>query len=298
MHETKRIGTLCKENHWKLSVQKEGKLKTIPVTLSKMLNALSLLLLISQSFSFSAKADTITVWGEYHPPLNGNPGDVDPGFMIEIAQLIFAKNGHDMEYILGPRSRGVKMVQDGEIDCVVNAKIKDHHYLAFPDEPWGYHAATLFALPDSNFKYTDVTQMEDVFLGAIADLRYDNGLLDEYIESGNENIFFAYGENAMSQQVKKLLKGRTDVMVSCPLLMRGQLDLLGVDASDVKVVGEIKPFVGMFLACGSEQKRTQQYIAEINETLPKLRASGELQTILDKYGQIDWLELYQTVGQQ
>lgn len=270
----------------------------MPVTKFKMLNVLFLLLLISLSYSFVAKADTVTIWGEYHPPLNGNPSDANPGFMIEIAQSIFARNGHSIEYILGPRSRGVKMVQDGEIDCVVNAKIKDHHYLAFPDEPWGYHAATLFALPDSEFEYTDVKQMEGVFLGAIADTRYDNGLLDDYLGTGNENISFAYGENAMSQQVNKLLKGRTDVMVSCPLLMRGQLDLLGVDVSAVKIVGEVKPFVGMFLACGRDQARTQKYITEINETLPKLRASGELQTILDKYGQIDWLELYQTLGQQ
>lgn len=248
--------------------------------------------------SSTVKADVVTVWGEYHPPLNGNPDDANPGFMIEIAQSIFSKNGHTIEYILGPRSRGVKMVQKGEIDCVVNAKIKDHHYLAFPDEPWGYHAATLFALPNSEFEYTDVEQVQDVFLGAIADMRYDNGLLDEYLGTGNENISFAYGENAMSQQVKKLLKGRTDVMVSCPLLMRGQLDLLGVDASEVKIVGEVKPFVGMYLACGREQNRTQKYITEINETLPKLRASGELQAILDKYGQIDWLELFETVGQQ
>ena len=212
--------------------------------------------------------------------------------MIEIAKAIFEKNGHSINYVLGPRVRGVKMVQEGKIDCVVNAKIKDHHFLAFPNEPWGYHAATLFALPDSTFNYVDITQMKQVTLGAIAGMRYDNGAIDAYLDTQHENISFSYGESAMEKQVNKLLNRRTDVMVSCPLLMRGQLKVMGHPNSKVKNVGEAKPFVGMYLACGQGRERTEKYIKEINKTLPLMRESGELQTILDKYGQIDWLNIY------
>lgn len=240
-------------------------------------------------------AEAISVWGEYHPPLNGWQHDKNPGFMIEIAQSIFEKNGHSIDYILGPRSRGVKMVKDGSIDCVINAKIKDHHFLAFPQQLWGYHAATLFALPESSFQYHDMQQIRDTQLGAIAGMRYDNGPLDDYLKLSSSNVSFAHGADAMKKQVKMLLEKRTDIIVSCPLLMRGQLEAMGLPTDTLKIVGEVKPFVGMYLACGRGNKETEGYIAMINQGIPAMRESGELQAILNKYGQIDWLSIYHSL---
>jgi len=241
-------------------------------------------------------ADTVSIWGEYHPPLNGDPTDAKPGFMIEIAQSIFERNGHTMNYILGPRSRGVKMVKDGDIDCVVNAKIKDHHFLAFPTEPWGYHAATLFSLPSSSFKYKDIPQLKGVRLGAIASTRYDNGSMDEYLKQSPNNVSFSHGKDALTRQVRMLLKNRVETIVSCPLLMRGQLKSMGLASDSMKSVGEVKPFVGMYLACGRGNKRTEGYVSLFNNAIPKMRASGELQKILDKYGQIDWIDIYRSLA--
>lgn len=246
--------------------------------------------------SHSVLADTITVWGEYHPPLNGEPGEENPGFMIEIAKSIFEKNGHTIDYILGPRTRGVHMVKSGVVDCVVNAKIMDHHFLSFPEQPWGYHAATLFALPESTFQYRNMAQLEKINLGAIAGMRYDNGLMDDYLEQKTDNVSFSYGNDAMKKQIKMLIGKRTDAIVSCPLLMRGQLESMGLSTETIKIVGEIKPFVGMYFACGRGYERTEGFISAINAAIPQMRKSGELQSILDKYGQIDWIEIYQSLG--
>jgi len=237
------------------------------------------------------------VWGEYHPPLNGNPDDAYPGFMIEIAQSVFEKHGHSIDYILGPRARAVHKVRAGEVDCVVNAKIQDHHFLAFPEQPWGYHAATLFSLPASTFRYDGIATMTEVNLGAISGMRYDNGVMDEYLGQAGHRVTFSYGAEAMDKQVKMLLAKRVDTLVSCPLLMRGQMKSMKLDSSAVKVVGEVKPFVGMYLACGKGRARTENYIKQINETIPKMRASGELQAILDRYGQIDWFTIYRSLNQ-
>jgi len=241
-------------------------------------------------------ADTVSIWGEYHPPLNGYPTAAAPGFMIEIAQSIFEKSGHKVNYILGPRARGVKMVKEGDIDCVVNAKIKDHHFLAFPTEPWGYHAATLFSLPSSSFKYNDIGQLRDVHLGAIANTRYDNGSMDEYLKQNPNNVSFSHGTDALTRQVKMLLKDRVETIVSCPLLMRGQLKSMALANDSMKIVGEVKPFVGMYLACGEGNKRTEGYIDLLNNAIPEMRANGELQQILDKYGQIDWIDTYRSLA--
>lgn len=256
---------------------------------------ITLVMAFSLSLSHTAFSDTISIWGEYHPPLNGAKDDENPGFMIEIAQSIFEKNGHTIDYVLGPRSRGVNFVKKGEIDCVVNAKIKDHHFLAFPDEPWGYHAATLFALPNSSFNYQAMDQVKEKKLGAIAGMRYDNGPMDEYLKERPKNVSFSYGDDAMEREIKMLLKGRVDLLVSCPLLMRGQLEAMSLPTKTIKIVGEIKPFVGMYLACGNGQEKTRKYIGMINEGVQAMRKSGELDAILKKYGQIDWLDIHQTL---
>lgn len=244
----------------------------------------------------TAKTDKmISVWGDYHPPLNGDNDDENPGFMIEIAQAVFAKHGYSINYILGPRSRGIEFVRQGEIDCIVNAKLKDHQFLAFPKEPWGYHAATLFALPNSSFQYEEMDQVKQVQLGAIAGMRYDNGDMDEYLNKPTDNISFLYGENAMEREISMLLKERVEVLVSCPLLMRGHLKSMQLPADAIKTVGEIKPLVGMYFACGNDQEKTQSYIEMINNAIPAMRKSGELALILKKYGQVDWFETYQSL---
>lgn len=242
------------------------------------------------------KADTITVMGEFHPPLNGNPDDAEPGFMIEIAEAIFSKHGHTIEYTLGPRPRAVMMARMGEVDCVVNAKIKSHNFLEFPEQPWGYHAATLFALPSSAYQYQGIDQLQHVTLGAIAGMGYDNGPLDAYLQEKTDKVVMSYGEYAMDKQMKMLFHKRIETIVSCPLVMRGHLKTMGISLGRIKNVGEVKPFVGMYFACGSN-RRTLEYIRLINETLPELRQSGELQAILDKYGQIDWLDIYNALNQ-
>jgi len=240
--------------------------------------------------------DTITVWGEYHPPLNGNPTDINPGFMIEIAESIFKKHGHDINYILGPRARGVRMAQEGKINCVVNAKIKEHNFLEFPSEPWGYHAATLFSLPSSEFQYQGIKALKKVRLGATAAMRYDNGVMDEYIKSDSKNVSFSYGKNAIERQVRMLLKNRVDTIVSCPLIMRGQLSAMGLETKSLKIVGEVKPYVGMYFACSRRGEKNLRYIALINQEITKMRENGELKKILDKYGQIDWFDLYKKLN--
>jgi polar amino acid transport system substrate-binding protein len=245
--------------------------------------------------SHLAFADTITIWGEYHPPLNGNPEDSNPGFMIEIAESILKRNGHTIKYTLGSRARGVQMVREGEIDCVVNAKVKDHNFLAFPSEPWGYHAATLFALPESKFQYRDITQLETIRLGAIAAMRYDNGPLDDYLKEKKNNVSFSYGDDAMSKQIKKLGAGRTDLIVSCPLLLRGQLESMDLPIQTFRTVGEVKPFVGMYFACENTKQRTREIINNINIAIPIMRENGELKSILDKYGQIDWIDIHKSL---
>lgn len=251
-------------------------------------------------FSFNSHSNsslnTITIWGEFHPPLNALPNEPDPGFMIEIAQTLFEKHGYRVEYILGPRARGVKMVQEGKIDCVVNAKVKDHNVLTFPEQPWSYHAATLYANHNSSFAFNSLSDLKHVKLGAISGLKYDNGQLDEYIESHPENISFSYGNRAMENQVLKLESYKTDVLVSCPLLMRGQLSFMDYPQDKFKVIGEIKAFVGMYLGCEKGRARTEKFIDLINETIPKMRKNGELQEILDKYGQIDWIGIHRELG--
>ena len=253
---------------------------------------LLLIMCLSPVFVGRVHADTITIMGEYHPPLNGYPDEKNPGFMVDIANLIFTKHGHQIRYILGPRMRGVKMAKEGKINCVVNAKIMEHGALEFPTEPWGYHAATLFALSSSNFEYKGIEQLNDISLGATASERYDNGPLDEYLTSKGSNVSLSYGKNALERQIRKLVKGRVDSIVSCPLVMRGQLREMNVNEDLLKIVGEVKPFVGMYFACGRKNRKNKEYISIINKEIPLIRENGQLKRILDKYGQTDWIDIH------
>lgn len=231
-------------------------------------------------------ADTITIRADSWYPMNGDPGADKPGYMIELARAVFEPAGHTVDYGVMPWERAVNSVRSGDYDCVVGAYKEDAPDFIFPEESWGDDETHLWVTADSNWRYTGLDSLDGKNIGLIGGYAYADDF-DAYTENHPGQVQFINANNALEQNIKKVIGGRIDTTAESPSVMRAKLKDLGMDGKLVSA-GPLAEPVPMYIACSPATGNSETYTDLIDSGTRKLRESGELKTILDRYGLEDW----------
>jgi polar amino acid transport system substrate-binding protein len=250
----------------------------------------SIKLLLAAIFLLStlSHANTVTIRADEWYPINGVPDAKKPGYMIELAQVILAKHGHTVEYRSMPWERSLKEVRRGSFDCVVGAYKEDAPDFIFPDVAWGSIESSFYVKNETAWRYTGIDSVKKVVMGSIGGYAYSEEL-DKYIEQnkGKGKVQVINANNALEQNIKKLLKGRLDTVIESHLVMEAKLKSMGA-TDKVKSAGILVKAENMYIACSPAKSTSKEYAKLFSEGIKELRASGKLKEILDKYGLKDW----------
>ena len=252
------------------------------------MNIIKLLLASIFLLSTLSHANTVTIRADEWYPINGVPGAKNPGYMIELAQIILAKHGHTVEYRSMPWERSLLEVRRGSFDCVVGAYKEDAPDFVFPDNAWGSIESTFYVKNDNTWKYTGIDSVKNIVIGAIGGYAYSEEF-DAYIKQnkGNRNVQVINANNALEQNIKKLLLGRIGAIIESHLVMEAKLK--SMNATDkVKSAGILVKAENMYIACSPAKSTSKEYVKLFSEGIKELRATGKLKEILDKYGLKDW----------
>jgi polar amino acid transport system substrate-binding protein len=236
----------------------------------------------------AALADNVSLRADEWYPYNGTPGSARPGYMIELAQQALAKGGHQVSYALMPWERALEAVRKGEYDCVVGAAKSDAPDFVYPEEPMGRDQTVFYVKKGTAWRYAGIPSLASVKLAVIAGYSYDEEL-DRYIEenAGKPALQVISGDNALDQNVKKLKAGRVDVVAESQAVfsakvadmgLKGEFDLAGTQGEPDEV----------YVACSPARPASRDYARLLTEGVRAMRASGELSTLLEKYGVDPW----------
>jgi|TARA_B110000116_G_C16797647_1_gene567876 polar amino acid transport system substrate-binding protein len=235
-----------------------------------------------------AMAETVSIRADQWLPFNGMPDSSDPGYMIELADIILSDHGLTMDYKPMLWLRSLEAVRKGKIDCVVGAFIDDAPDFIFPEESWGYSVDTFYVKNDSTWNYDGIESLRDVKLGIIGGYAYSPEL-DVYIEKyrSTAKIHSINTNNALENHIKMLANGRVDVVVEIDVVMEAKLEKMG--ASDkIRTAGTTQNPGNLYIACSPVKDSSKKYAQLFSAGIQKLRLSGELSVILAKYGLQDW----------
>ena len=116
---------------------------------------------------------------------------------------------------------------------------------------------------------------------------------DYYYGKKRDEIFIkikdksSKGDKSLETNIKKILTGRIDTMIESHYVMAAKL--MEMQLSD-KIIsaGDSKQGAPMYLACTPNSSRTQKLVELVNQSMPKLKASGQLQKILKTYNIESW----------
>lgn len=239
--------------------------------------------------TFCVTADTlIKVRADDWMPMNGEPSAEYPGFLVEILEAVFEPEGLTVDYQLLPWERAIQETRLGKFDCVVGAYKSDVPDFIFPELPWGMDHALLFVQAGDDWKYTgQLSQLKERKLGVVTGYSYGDEF-DQFSEDNKgKQIFFVSGQEPLKMNIKKLKAGRLDTILDGEAAVRWKLKQMGV-MDYLEVAGELLPPEPLYLACSPAKFGSKRIVDLADKGMLRLRTSGQLKRILDRYGVSIW----------
>jgi len=242
----------------------------------------------------AARAETITIVGDSWCPYNCDPASDHPGYMIELAQKAFSKYGIEVNYISVPWSRAIEDTRQSKYNATVGGFRSDTPDFIFPAVPQGRSNTLFFVKKDDAWRYTGIESLPEASIGLIAGYSYGDEV-DAYIEKNKDDsklIQTVSGDNALEVNLRKLMGGRIRTLMEDSYVMGHFLsqhpDLQGqvAPAGDRSVIVDDN-----FIAFSPANPHSERYANILAKETEALRASGELQKILDRYGVSDFAVL-------
>ncbi|MBF0120992.1 MAG: transporter substrate-binding domain-containing protein [Desulfobacterales bacterium] len=240
-------------------------------------------------FVFPLYADTIIIASDNWCPISCEPNSDQEGFMVDIAKIVFKKEGHKVEYKNIPWNRTLEMARKGIINGVIGVYIEDCPDFIFPKNELAMIGFNIFVQKGNSWTYNGISSLEEINLAIIADYSYGNEV-DSYIKKNknkSSRLQIMYGDAPFKQNIMKLLMGRVDALIETDAVFWYTANKLKV-TNQLKTAGVVTKPKESYIAFSPALPTSKVYAEILSNEIIKLRKSGELEKILIKYGLTDW----------
>lgn len=246
-----------------------------------------LFLLLSWLLVARAEAATLVACADEYCPFNCAADRPDLGYMIELLQRSAQSRQEHVIYKVMPWERAIQFTREGQCQALVGTPVNDPSDFIFPALPAGMNINVAWVKRDDHWRYNGVASLANRQIGLIDGYSYGDEL-DRYIATHVKNdthLQIIAGETAIEQNVNKLTRGRINVYVED--LMVIQYRMRQQKPPPFIVAGEISrlPF---HIAFSPRDTQSRARADALSQTVAKMRASGELTRLLNRYGVQDW----------
>ncbi len=258
---------------------------TIFIKLAFFLSILPLTVLAStnlNSDAYQSGKDKIvltvaTTEGGYFPYYYEENGEIK-GFSVDVLDYVEANSAYEFEFIILPWPRALYLVTQGKIDLILTLfkTLKREQIYHFVEPAYGSEVNQLFALIDSEFKYSGkLQQLTPYSIGTIREYSYG----EAFDQARYLNKLPALTEEVL---LKLLVSKRIELAIANPLIFN-QIILNNNLSSKVKALAPYVALTPVHMAL----TKSREDSLEIKQTLEKLtlqlRSSSYYQELLDKY---------------
>ena len=214
--------------------------------------------------------------------MNGDPSSQLPGYMIELAQRAF----DNVDYQQTTWVYALDDVRTGRADCIVGADINDVPGFVLPKESWGDTPINIYIKTGVDWQYEGLDSLFDKSVGVVQGYTYGNpldGLIPKY-----PGVFkISKGMDGIERNIKQVMLGRLDAFIASDTVTQHLISKMQLKG-ELKNVGSVRESTPIYLACSPASDKSLKLVKLADQTIQRLRASGELTQILNKYGLSDW----------
>lgn len=265
----------------------EHKIRQLPYTLR--MGLLAILLALMLIFTPPAYADKIVLASDVWCPFVCTSDQNRPGFILEVAQTIFATHGHEVEYKNLNWARAISETRIGNVNGILGAFHGDAPDFIFPEQELAIVGNQFFTLKGDPWHYQQVESLGQVKVGAI--INYDYGdALNQYFEEHKftARVNMLSGNNhPLKRGIQMLLNNRIDTFIEVGPVFWYTASQMGV-SQNLQSAGNIEQQTKTYIAFSPVLASSKPYAQILSTGIQQLRQSGQLQIILHKYGLEDW----------
>jgi len=243
----------------------------------------------ADSSAFKSKTSkTITFVADYWPPFNNEPDSDMEGYMIEIAKAVFESKGYEVVYKNLPWNRSIIESRKGRFNAIIGATKKEAPDFIFPEEELGHDIQGFYVRKDSNWRFENVSSLEEVYLGVIDGYDYRDWF-KEYERIHPDKVYVRYGQSPLKENLRLLINGRLGAVIDNDATLRWVSKEMEI-TDQVKSGGldTVGGGTSLYLAFSPSLPTSRYYSQLLSGGIREMRKNGRLQTILDRYGIQDW----------
>lgn len=243
-------------------------------------------LLMSFALVFPAKADEIYLEADLWCPYTCVPNSSQEGYLIDLARAIFEPLGHQVNYQTLPWPRALKNAQTLENHAAVGAGPDEGEDLIFPDETVGQAVNVFVTHHTSSWRFTGVSSLKGQRIAAVNGYQYSD-VIDQYLSENQDKIHWLFGDDPLSKGLKMLRAGHIDTLLDDKnvVIETARRESL---LSRIRFAGDVNPAVNLYIAFSPVSPKGKMYARQLSEGVQRLRETGELQKILQRYDLNDW----------
>lgn len=247
---------------------------------------------------------------------NGKLDSDNPGAVVEIYRKIYGDAGYQLIFEVLPFGRGMFEVRDGRLDAISlplqfsrielqaikrqRPKIAPlYARLIYTKQTIGTHQSSCFFVrSDSDWVYEGENSFEGQLLGVASGHDY-GPTMNAFIEksknrNGDSLIQVLSGNDVFIRNLKMLVNKRVDIVLinhtsGSNTIKQGE-DKGDLPAGSVKLSQCIGDAQNLYLGFSDNNpERSKRLAGVFDEGIVRIRNSGELKALLDKYGLDDWV---------
>ncbi len=219
-------------------------------------------------------------------PFNCTEADaIDSGYVIDALRLIAKANGRELNYRVMPWSRALLDLNVGKVDIAIGVMQEQSAPYLVTKKSWGRLQQSYVTLKGNSFAWDKMNGLRNKRVLLVKDYDYGSRL-NHWASNHATQVEYVFGERTNTQALAMLVYRRADVFINSAESVNWYVQHHPSEHTfDVTPTGYRNDF---HLAISAKRHEAEALRDALDNGLQKLRVSGELKTVLARYGLRDW----------
>jgi polar amino acid transport system substrate-binding protein len=231
-----------------------------------------------------AMAETMKVRADKWCPYNCDPKIPTKGILVEMMQIIFAKDGNTLDYDIMTWAEAMAQVRTGRFDAAIGIGESDSVGMIHTSIPQMISITCAFGLNNSKIsihKATDLKKLKSI--GVIKDYSYGEQTDAVLKNPDMEKKLKAIGtDDALAANIRLLLDGKIEALVEDINVLSYQLSLRKI--TKIKNLGCTEDKNSGYIGFTKTNPKSKMWVEMLSKGQAELEKSGKLSEIYGRYG--------------
>lgn len=213
-----------------------------------------------------------------------------PGYVVEILQYTFSQPNERLEFEFHPWERGLHGTNRGKFTGIIMAAKNEAPDLLFSRHEQGRSVGCYYGKPTNPWRYNGIDSVSQVHLLLINGYQYGEPLNSYLLDPArveNRQVAYLSGNFPLMRIFQMLQRDRGDATMDDRAVADYELYRLGLQKEFINL-GCSEGIMDFYVGFSPVHKNAQALADRLSAAMDELRASGQLDKILAKYGMTDW----------